>query len=106
MQRYIIHLFLQNSLHVSGGSSAHHQEHRVFSKLILLPATTSSSKIVAGSSISLEKNPMLYVQFSAPDDGRRIRLKHVEHFAEVSKLCNVASCWLSLEIEDELDFGN
>jgi hypothetical protein len=26
MQRYTIRLFLQNALHVSGGSSAHHQE--------------------------------------------------------------------------------
>jgi hypothetical protein len=26
MQRYTIHLFLQNALHVSGGPSAHHQE--------------------------------------------------------------------------------
>jgi hypothetical protein len=26
MQRYIIHLFLQNALHVSGGSTAIHQE--------------------------------------------------------------------------------
>jgi hypothetical protein len=45
MQRYIIRLFLQNALHVSGGSSAHHQElknctyvqHLVFVKLLLLP---------------------------------------------------------------------
>jgi hypothetical protein len=41
---------------------------------------------------------MLYIQFWAPDDGQRYRLKHVEHFTEIIKLCNIASCWLYLEI--------
>ena len=36
--------------------------------------------------------------FWAPDDGRGNRLKHVEHFTEINKLCNVASCWLYLEV--------
>ena len=74
----------------------------------------------------LDKYPMLRVRFWAPDDGRRNRLKHVEHsiissFRRVlyvvcfllgnypkesmqhvehsqqsSILCNVASCWLCL----------
>ena len=38
-----------------------------------------------------------YIQFWAPDDGRRKRLKHAEHFTEINKLCNVASCWLYLK---------
>ena len=37
---------------------------------------------------------MLYVQFWAPDDGRKNRLKHVEHFTERNKLWNAASCCL------------
>ena len=41
--------------------------------------------------------PMLYIQFWAPSDGRRNCLKHVEHFTEINKLCNVASCWLHLK---------
>jgi hypothetical protein len=41
---------------------------------------------------------MLCIQFWAPDDGRRTRLKHVEHFTEINTLCNVASCWLYLKI--------
>jgi hypothetical protein len=41
---------------------------------------------------------ILYIEFWAPDDGRRYRLKHVEHITEINKLCNVASCWLYLEI--------
>ena len=36
----------------------------------------------------------LYVQFWAPDDGRKNRLKHVERLTEINKLRNVASFWL------------
>jgi len=36
----------------------------------------------------------LYVQFWALDDGRKTRLKHVEHLTEINKLRKVASCWL------------
>jgi len=36
----------------------------------------------------------LYVQFWAPDDGRKNCLKHVERLTEINKLWNVASCWL------------
>jgi hypothetical protein len=45
MQHYTIHLILKNALHVSGGSSTHHQElklyiqHLIFVKLLLLPFT-------------------------------------------------------------------
>jgi len=41
---------------------------------------------------------MLYIQFWTPYDGRRNRLKHVVHFAEINKLCIVASFWLYLKI--------
>jgi hypothetical protein len=34
----------------------------------------------------------------APDDGRRNRLKHVEHFIEINKLRSIASC-CTLEIQ-------
>jgi len=36
----------------------------------------------------------LYIQFWAPNDGRKTRLKHVERLTEIKKLWNVASCWL------------
>jgi hypothetical protein len=63
MQCYTIRLFLQNALHVSGGSSAHHQElklyiqHQVFVKLLLLPFA------IVEELEQLDKYPMLYVQF-------------------------------------------
>jgi hypothetical protein len=41
---------------------------------------------------------ILYIHFLAPDDGRSYRLKHVEYFTEINKLCSVTSCWLYLEI--------
>jgi hypothetical protein len=49
-----------------------------------------------------DKYPMLYIQFTAADDGRRYRLKHVKHFTEINNLCYVASCWLYLEIHTTL----
>ena len=53
---------------------------------------------VAGSSKDLTKYSMLYIQFWAPDDGRRNRLKHVQNFTEINKLCSVASYWWFLKI--------
>jgi hypothetical protein len=45
MQRYTVYLYLETALHVSGGTSTHHQEgiqlylqHLVFVTLLLLPA--------------------------------------------------------------------
>ena len=55
---FTIYLFLEITLHVSGGSSAYHQEHKTVHtasgivKPILLPAAISST-IAAGSSIGL-----------------------------------------------------
>ena len=55
MQRYTIYLYLETALHVSGGTSTHHQEHiqlylqhLVFVRPLLLPAA-----IAAGSSNGL-----------------------------------------------------
>jgi len=41
-----------------------------------------------------DKYLTLYVQFWAPDVGRKTRPKHVERLTEINKLRNVASCWL------------
>ena len=38
------------------------------------------------------------MQFKAPGDGRKYRLKHVERLTEINKLRIVASCWLYSEI--------
>ena len=70
MQRYTMLFITINALHVSGGSSAHHQE---------LKTVYTASGICRAFSVSYRFLPMLCIQFEAPDDGRRNRLKHVEH---------------------------
>ena len=56
--------------------------------ILLLAARLA--RLAVGSSIGLT----LYVQFWAPDDGRKSRLKHVERLTEINKLRKVASCRL------------
>jgi hypothetical protein len=99
-------LFLWNALHVSVGSSAHHQELKTVYTTSGICQTFSATAVEEFQLLNnssreqkrFDKFPMLYIQFWAPDDRRRNRLKHVEHFTEINKLCNVASCWLYLEI--------
>ena len=55
---------------------------------------SSISSTIAASSIIGSQYLMLHVQFCAPDDGRRNRSKHVEHFVEINKSRNTASCCL------------
>jgi len=79
MQRYTTLFITVNALHVSGGFSAHHQELKtvhtasgIYQACLLLPLAVVASK--------LDIYPMLCVKFWAPDDGRRNRLKYVEHW--------------------------
>jgi hypothetical protein len=101
IQRHTIRLFLQNALHVSGGSSAHHQELKncTYSIGYLLSRycylTLSWRSTTAEVRINGLTNTRCGIySFWAPDDGRKNRLKHIEHFAEINELCNVAACWL------------
>jgi hypothetical protein len=48
MQRYTVYLYLETALHISGGTSTHHQErkqqylqHLVFVRPLLVPAATA-----------------------------------------------------------------
>ena len=70
-------------------SSKLHIQRKVFVRPLLLPAA-SLARLAAGSTIGLT----LYVQFWAPDDGRKNRLKRVQRVTEINKLWNVALCWL------------
>ena len=95
MQRYTIYLFLWNSLQVSGGSSAHHQELKtVYAYGTVIPSLQRQWQVA----VKFDKVPDAAYTVLAPDDGQRNCLKHVEHFTEINKLCSVASCWLYLEI--------
>ena len=58
MQRYTVYLYLETALHISGGTSTHHQEHiqlylqhLVFVRPLLLPVAKA-----AGSSNDLTNN--------------------------------------------------
>ena len=73
MQRYTMVFITINALQVSGGSSAYHQELKtVYTQFQVTHDSGQKQK-------KLYKYPMLWIQFWAPDDGRRNRLKHVEH---------------------------
>ena len=86
-----------DTLHVSGGSSFHHQEHKTVHTAsgiinqyccLLLPWmrwNSISSTIAAGSSHG-STNTWSCVQFCAPADGRKYRLKHVEQLVEINKI--------------------
>jgi hypothetical protein len=84
MQRYTVYSYLESALHVSGGTSTHHQEriqlhlqHLVFVRQIPDAVDTVAC---------------------APDDGWKYHPKHVEQFPDINKQCNVASCWIYIEI--------
>ena len=58
----------------------------------------NSTTTAAGSRKVWQSTRCCVYCFWTPDDGRKKRLKHVEHFTEINKLFNVASYWLYLEI--------
>jgi hypothetical protein len=80
MQRYTVYLYLETALHVSRGTFTHHQERIQLYLQHLVPDAVDT--VVC-----------------APDDGWKYHLKHVEQFADINKLCNVASCWIYKYIE-------
>ena len=88
MQRYTMVFITINALRVSGSFSAHRQELKtVYTVSGICRAFTASYcycefQLIHDSGKKqkkLDKYTMLCIQFWAPDDGRRNRLKHVEH---------------------------
>jgi hypothetical protein len=97
MQRYTVYLYLETVLHVSGGTSTHHQE-RCAVGGVRHPQHTqngsNSSTIPADSSIGVTNTRAVDTVVCAPDDGWKYHPKHVEQFPDINKLCDVASCWI------------
>jgi hypothetical protein len=62
----------QNCIHSIGYLSS-------FSCLLPLSWVSWNNSLTIAEAEKLDKYPMLCIQFWAPDDGRRNRLKHVEH---------------------------
>jgi hypothetical protein len=86
-------------------SSKLHIQRQAFVRPILLPAASLAFRPSSGaqnctysirylSDRYSDKYLTLYVQFWAPDDGRKTHLKHVQLLTEINKLWNVASFWL------------
>jgi hypothetical protein len=109
MQCYTIPILLQYAVHVSGSSSTHHQELTNYTYgiwyllshycYISLPwRSWNSSTTAKGSSNGLTSTRCRMYSFWTPDDGWRNHLNHVQHFAEIKELCNIASCWLFWKI--------
>jgi len=67
MQRYTTFFIIVNALHVSGGFSAHHQEHKNCTHSIWYVRSLAHTRCCVYSSW-------------APDDGQKSRPKHVAHW--------------------------
>jgi len=68
----------KDALHVSGGASAHHQEHKLYIQLQVLSTNTAASSYRGRDGTSVISSTVAAVQLCVPDDGRRNRLKHVK----------------------------
>jgi hypothetical protein len=59
---------------------------------------SNSSTIAADSSNGVKITDAVDAVVCAPDDGWKYHPKHVEQFPDISKLCNVTSCWIYIGI--------
>jgi hypothetical protein len=86
MQSYAVHLYLETALHVSGGTSTHHQEriqlhlhHLVFVTPLLL-----SAAIVEELEPVWQIPDAVDAVLCAPDDGYKYHPKHLEQFPDIN----------------------
>ena len=92
MQLYTVYLYLETALHVSGGTSTHHQEsiqlylqHLVFVTTCYLPLQRQIPNVI---------NTVV----CDPDDEWRYHPKYEEQFPDINELYKVASCWIYIYI--------
>jgi hypothetical protein len=104
-QRYIVYLYLETSLHISGGISTHYQEriqlylqHLLFVTPLLLSGAIVEELEPVWVCCGWRTPDAVDTLVCAPDDGWKYHPKHVEHFPDINKLCNVASCWIFIGI--------
>jgi hypothetical protein len=90
MQRYTFYLYLKTVLHVSGGTSTHHQERIQLSTAYICHTVTAICRYRGRVGTGLS---VLWVAY-APDNGWKYHPKYVEQFPDMNKLCNVAYCWI------------
>jgi hypothetical protein len=82
MQRYTVYLYLETALHVSGGTST---------------IIRSANNCIY--SIWYLSDRYCYLPRAAGSSNGN-HPKHVEHFPDINKLCNVASCWIYIRTCD------
>ena len=99
MQRYTVYLYQETALRVSGGISTHHQEH---TQVYIQRGTCQT---VTANCRHRGRVGMIAAVVCVPDDGWRYHPKHVEQFPDINKLCNIASCWIYIGIQDENIMG-
>jgi hypothetical protein len=94
--------YLETSVHVSSGTTTHHQEriqmylqHLVFVTPLLLSAAFVEKVAVTVWQIPDSVDTVV----CTPDDGWRYHSKHVEQFPDIKKLCKAASCWIYIGID-------
>jgi hypothetical protein len=103
MQLYTVYLYLETALHVSGGTSTHHQEHiqlylqhLVFVTLLLVHRGGAGTQTLPQQrqiGVTVCQIPdAVDTVVCAPDDRWRYHPKHVEQFPDIKKLCKAASC--------------
>jgi hypothetical protein len=88
MQRYTVYLYLETALHVSGGTSTHHQER--------IQLSTASGICHIVTAICRYRGSVGTGDECAVGGVRHP--KHVEQFPNIKKMCNVASCWIYIGI--------
>ena len=94
MQQYAVSLFLcKSTLHVSGGTHAHHQDTGLTVSTVI-GTIIGQAQIVSGTASQCS-----LVRTCTPDDGRVYRPKHVEWTCrEINSLHIVAAVGHSIEL--------
>jgi hypothetical protein len=105
MQRYTVYLHLETTLHISVGTSTHQQEriqlylqHLVFVTPLLLPAAISWNRFECAVGGVHQIPDAVDTGVCSPDDVWKYHPQYVEQFPDINKLCNVASCWIYIEL--------
>jgi len=87
---YQIVLFWNDTLQVSDGLSAHHQEFKTVHTATSICQTDTAVCLLVGTLASRQQYLsdiclLLYVQSSTPDDGRKDRPKHVQCHSKIKQ---------------------
>ena len=103
MQRYTVYLYLETALHVSGGTSTHHQE-RIQLYLQHTQTGSNSSTIAADSSNTVTNTRCCRYSCLRSWWWVVVPPETCRAVSRSNKLCNVASCWAYIRTEEFISF--